>query len=71
MFAGFLKCQWMSCERSRGHESAIIGCKSDNKGRDSACIALESASRGLQIVGLTMRVFAGRLSINRGRVSVQ
>ncbi len=58
----------MSCERSRGHESASRGCKSANKGRESACIALDSATRDLEIVGETVRVFAGPLSFNRGRL---
>jgi hypothetical protein len=42
VFAGVLKYQWLSCERSRRHESASRGRKSANKGHESACIALES-----------------------------
>ncbi len=61
MFAGVLKYQWLSCERSRGHESASRGCKSANKGRESACIAHDSATRDLEIVGETVRVYAGPL----------
>jgi hypothetical protein len=59
VFAGVLKYQRRSCERSRGHESASRGCKSANKGRESACIALECTTRGLEIVGEIVRVFAG------------
>ncbi len=69
MFAGALKYQWRSCENSRGHESASIGRKIGNKGRESACIAHESATRGLEIVAETVRVFAGPFSYNGGRVT--
>ncbi len=51
VLAGLLKYQWRSCERSRGHESASRGCKSTNKDRESACIALERATRGLERPG--------------------
>jgi hypothetical protein len=63
VFAGALKYQWRSCESSRGHKSASRGhkiCK--KKGRERACIAHESATRGLEIVAETVRVFAGPFS---------
>ncbi len=47
---------------------ASRGCKSANKGRESACIAL-SAIGGLEIAGETVRVFAVPLSIKRGHES--
>ncbi len=63
VFAGVLKYQWRSCERSRGHESASRGCQNANKGRESACMLLKVPLEAL-------RLFAGPLSVNRGRVSV-
>ncbi len=66
MFAGALKYQWRSCERSRGHKSASRGHKICKKGRERACIAHE---RGLEIVAKTVRGFAGPFSYNGGRVS--
>ncbi len=69
MFAGFLKYQWRSCESSRGHKSASRGRGIGNNGRERACIARESATRDLEIVAETVRVFAGPFSYNGGSVS--
>ncbi len=56
VFAGVLKYQWRSCVREAMKVPASRGCKSANKGRESACIAL-SAIRGLEIAGESVFFF--------------
>ncbi len=70
VFAGALKYQWRSCESSRDHKSASRGYKIGSKGRERACIAHESATRGLEIVAETVRVFAGPFNYYGGRSEI-
>ncbi len=54
VFAGVLKYQWRSCERSRGHESASRGCKSANKGRERAHSGRRRPQRALQTLSRSL-----------------